>query len=49
MGLKNKLLGGGKQNMKVTSEKRKNSDSLNLKEKEFKNKKTQHILYEINY
>ena len=40
MCLKNKLLGAGKQNKKIISEKGKNSDSFNLKEKEFKNQKT---------
>ena len=49
MGLKNKLLGAGKQNMNIISEKRKSSDSLNLKGKELRKEiKNQHLLYETN-
>ena len=45
MGLKNKLLGAGKQNMSIISEKRKNSDSLNLKGKELRKEIKINILH----
>lgn len=36
--LYNKSLGSGEQNIKIFSDKKKNSDSMNLKEKEFGNR-----------
>lgn len=45
MGLKNKSLGAGKQNMNIISEKRKNSDSLNLKGKQLRKEIKINILH----